>query len=408
MNRHELDAAIRTRTDEMRAVLDAAKAADRGFTDGERARLKTLEAEAEGFRTQRVKLDTQESDDKLRADMKALGDHLGAADGGLGVGSLGYGATVDGSGWAAKAAARMVEAAGPQYATMGAKALTSGVITVPSLAGLVRTAEVPTSLLDLVGVLPLEGTDSWSYLRQVARVNNAAPVQAGALKPTSVYTVEKVTKGVTTLAHLSEKIPRQTLSDAGGLEEFLRMEMEFGLREELESQIVSGNGSGTAEGQNFTGILNTSGIQAVPFSTDRIGTARNAITALEAVGITPTAFALSPQDWASIETTRGSDGHFLAPGGPVDRGAARLWGLRVVTSTAVPTGVGIVADWAGSMVLRMREDAVMEWFNSAYDAAAAATDYQRNLVQARAELRAGFGVMRGLGVARFGMTAGTS
>ena len=52
-----------------------------------------------------------------------------------------------------------------------------------------------------------------------------------------------------------------------------------GLEEELEDQVINGNGSG----ENFTGVLETPGTTAVPWNTDLLTTTRKAMVPL-AVG----------------------------------------------------------------------------------------------------------------------------
>ena len=59
------------------------------------------------------------------------------------------------------------------------------------------------SLLDVIPVLPHAQTE-FAYMRQTVRTNNAAVVAEGAVKPTSVYTVNKVPNSLVVIAHLSE------------------------------------------------------------------------------------------------------------------------------------------------------------------------------------------------------------
>ena len=56
-------------------------------------------------------------------------------------------------------------------------------------------------------------TAEYAYLRQSVRTNNAAVVAAGAVKPTSVYTVTGIENSLVVIAPLSEGIPRYWLLD---------------------------------------------------------------------------------------------------------------------------------------------------------------------------------------------------
>lgn len=67
------------------------------------------------------------------------------------------------------------------------------------------------SLLDVIPVVQ-HAIPEFAYMRQTVRTNAAAVVAAGALKPTSVYTVTRVENSLVVIAHLSEGIP-QSLAD---------------------------------------------------------------------------------------------------------------------------------------------------------------------------------------------------
>ena len=76
-------------------------------------------------------------------------------------------------------------------------------------------------------------------MRQTVRTNNAAVVAAGALKPTSVYTVTRIENALVVIAHLSEGIPRHWLIDNASLEAFLANELEYGLRTAVEAKVLA-------------------------------------------------------------------------------------------------------------------------------------------------------------------------
>lgn len=286
----------------------------------------------------------------------------------------------------------------------GFKALVpSGSVVVPSLtAGIVRTADRPRSLLQLVPSDPLQGTDQYSFLRETVRTHAAAPVATGALKPTSVYSVERVDDTVKTIAHLSERIPRQTLADARLLQAYVEGSLREGVELGLEDQIVNGDGTG----ENLLGIDDTPNIQQQAFSATMLITTRKAVTKLEDVQITSGAFVLAPADWEWLELTADSAGNFiLGDQIPVDRAQRKLWGMPVVTSTTLTAGKGFLVDFAGSTKLWEREGVRVDWSESTWDPAfdrgggvLGATDFERNMIRFRAEGRWGFAVTRPAGV----------
>lgn len=198
---------------------------------------------------------------------------------------------------------------------------------------------VPTSIVDVLTVVTHDAP-AWQYLRQSVRENKAAPVAAGALKPTSIYTTDKVDGKLETIAHLSEPLDRYTLIDNGSLEAWVRDEMLFGLRQAVEAQALLGDGTDN----NLTGILNTEGIVSQPYADDLVSTTRRAITKLEAAGRTPGVFVLSPADWESLELFRNDSGNFDLARSAVDRAAQKLHGVRVVLSTALPAAKGVLLD----------------------------------------------------------------
>lgn len=310
-----------------------------------------------------------------------------------GLGSPAGGRKRGGSGWAAKAG----EAVRSSLVTEvgGQKALVTGTIGVPSPieTDVVRLPETARSILELVPAVPATGGggfgagNTFSFLQQVARTNNAAVVPDGGLKPTSVYTLEQVEDRFRVIAHLSEKLPERYLSDFANLEAFLRSEMEIGILEELEAQIVSGDGVG----ENLTGILSTSGVVQQAFATDVLTTLRKAVTTLETTGILKNAevpaLVMNPVDLEALDLLRdgGASGRFLL-GDPAGDEASRLWRLPRVPSTGVAAGTAILGDF-GQTEIVVREDMTLALDRSG-------DNFRTNQVEFRVEGRFGFAVKR--------------
>src|SRR6476620_8719906 len=129
------------------------------------------------------------------------------------------------------------------------------------------------SLLDVIPVLPHAQTE-FAYMRQTVRTNNAAVVAEGAVKPTSVYTVNKIPNSLVVIAHLSEAIPRFWLVAKVSLETFVSSELEFELRLAVEAKVLADCNA-------------TSGIQLQAYATSLLTVLRKSITKLETVGYTP-------------------------------------------------------------------------------------------------------------------------
>jgi len=388
---------------EAEVICKAAEAAGRDFTPDERERVDTLLAQA---RTAKARIERLEQEELLKSDDLSrrlwYGDGMAMAGGGRPVARRGFGC------WS-KA---MAEATGHRF---GRKELEpAGLVTVPALLDTVAPLEGKAqSILQLIPSQRLQGTGQYAFLRETVRTHNAAPVTEGALKPTSVYSVVKVEGHVSTIAHLTEPIPRQYLADFVGLEQYVDGALREGLLLELEAQVLTGDGTGTGEGANFTGIQNTDDIQTQAWDTDILTTTRKAITKLELVNIAPTAWVMHPEDWESLELlTLGDDGHYALAGAearvPVDRAERRLWAVPVVLSREQPAGLAFLVDFAGSTQLWERETATITWNQAGYDAQIAATDFQRNLLRFLAETRAGFAVTRPQGVVSVDLTGAAS
>ncbi len=252
------------------------------------------------------------------------------------------------------------------------------------------------SFLEALGVEPVGGR-LYEYRRQVTRTNNAAPVAPGELKPTSIYTFDKVEGRLKVVAHLSEPVDKYFLKDEKGLANWIQAELVYGLMLALENQVLNGNGTG----ENFTGLNNTSGIQTVAYAGSKLATTRKAITALETLPIAPHVFAMNPTEWEAIELLTTTTGEYLLnPNSPIDRATRRLWGVPVALSNAVPAGTGWLLgnDCAGVVV--NREDGAgmidVEW-------GMVSDDFARNQVRARAEMRADLAVVRPDGVVKLAL-----
>jgi HK97 family phage major capsid protein len=275
----------------------------------------------------------------------------------------------------------------------GMKALVSGASPVAPffderIRQLPQRARFVRSLID---VEPIE-SDSFNYVRQTVRTIAAAPVAAGAVKPTSVITIEKVTDSVTTIAHLSEPIDRAILNDYGSLSEFLDAELRYGVLFAEDNQLLNGNGTPP----NLRGILQTAGILSQARGADAhheaiykgIVAIRNQDSPFE-----PDAIVMHPLDFQTIRLAKAADGTSLtAP--IIEADPDRLWGKIVVTTRAIAQGTALCGAFGVAAKLYDREEAQVAFAESGGLGAGAVEIFSRNLVVARAEERVGFAVER--------------
>lgn len=267
------------------------------------------------------------------------------------------------------------------------RAITSGSIDLPSLV----TPEViaqprPRRLIDLLVTRQNLAGNAFEYFRQTVRTNNAATVADNATKPTSVFTVEPVEDRARVIAHLTEPIPLRLLADHGALRVWLNTELVEGVLDALEAQVVAGDGSG----EDMLGVLSAPGTTQVPFTDDPITTLRSALTALQKLGVTPNAWAISPDDAQDVDLARwGTSGGFLTDG--VTNGttsSGNIFGgteIQRVVSPSVPAGTAVLGDWS-KLGLWIREGVRV-------DIDAGGELFTKNQAVLRGEMRAGAGVL---------------
>lgn len=262
----------------------------------------------------------------------------------------------------------------------------------------------PLTIRDVI-TLGETGSDTVEYVRITGVTNNAATVAEAAnttfadvsgRKPESAMAFLRITESVKTIAHWVPTTTR-AVQDAGQLRTIIDAFLMYGIMEELEDQILQGNGAG----ENFTGVFNTPNINFVPFDTDVLKTSRKARTLVTLNGRTaPTAYVLHPLDWEAIDLTKDSQGRYYF-GGPMAMGQKTLWGLPVVESEGCTQGEAMVANWKFAF-LWDRLQSQISVSNSHNDF------FVRNLLAVLAEMRSAFGVVRPKAFTQFETVSGGS
>lgn len=421
MTKTELEAEKLTRVKSAQAIATKADTETRALTSEERVDVTRLITEAKGFHDQILELD---GDAKVRDELSILGRPSGELATDPGKSSSGAGGSLGAKftdapefkAWLSSMGGRIPDTRkgiqspaiefGMKDLVTGLSVTSAGALVTPDWLGLLDGLgqfQRPLTIADLV-TRGTTGSDSVEYARVTGFTNNAAPVaealtdlaigasaggsigtvdstEAG-VKPKSALALEKVTANVKTIAHWIPATKR-ALSDAAQIRTLIDNFLSYGLDEELEDQIVTGNDTG----ENFEGILEVSGIQAQAFDSDLLTTTRKARTLVRTVGrARPTAYAFNPIDNERIDLLKNDNGDFYF-GGPTSNPSAPLWGLPRVESEAIPEGTAIVADWRQA-VLWDREQAALQVSDSHADF------FIRNLVAILAEMRAAFGVIR--------------
>lgn len=411
--------------DDSQAIVDLAKSEGRDFTDDERKRIVSLTEEAKKFDGE---IKQAEADADMVAKIKEYGAGLSlnrrqnAPDG---PGSTqGKGDTIGDRFINAPAFQNWFKSAAPsgtfpesasgfnsppilykgikEMLGIGRKELITGT-DVTSAGAFVQTDY--TGIYEPLGRIPLNvlglisrGTttsDLVEFVRQTRQVQEAAPVAEANVKyptgatgevtgnkPQGRMNFEIEHAAVKTIA-VYVGATRRALSDAAQIRGIIDQDLRDDLQEELENQVVNGNGVG----ENFTGIVNTAGVLVQPFATDVLATTRRAITTIQVTGrAQPNGWVFNPVDWEAVELTRDLVNRYYYAG-PFGLGPRTLWGLPVVTSQTQAAGTALLGDWRKAR-LWDREQASIYVTDSHSDW------FIRNIIAILAELRAAFGLIR--------------
>jgi HK97 family phage major capsid protein len=253
------------------------------------------------------------------------------------------------------------------------KDITSATGSAGALTDQFRNPEIyknPDRLLfirQLVNRTPV--TDSAvEIMRENVFTNNAAPqydvsgtpVNQLVAKAKSDVTFSLETVPVRTIAHYMVA-SRQVLADAARLRNYIDNRLMYGLNLEFDSQMLYGDGLT----ENFKGLFVDAGVSdigeiatgtsAADLPLAMIDHIRGAITELQVNDYyNVNGLIMNPVDWQTIETAKGSDGHYIwvtVPNG----GETQLWRVPVIVTNAVQAGDFLMGDWTMGATLYERE-----------------------------------------------------
>jgi HK97 family phage major capsid protein len=377
-----------------KTICDTVDREDRDFTKEERTEVQSYMGKSRLIQDQITALDPdakkkqQDQDDEMRSFILKLGEGI---EHGKGRGKAGPWST----------------AFLKDRQKYGAKELLtpSGSVGVPALSETIpAAAEALETILQALIPTPTSNS-SIEYLREVTRTHAAAPVAAGAVKPTSVYELIEVEAPCETIAHLSEPVKRQWLSDAANLKRYLDSVLRQGEQLALEDQIV--NGSGTTP--ELQGMLTVNGHILLPWDniSDAITMARRGITYLELQSLPATdmVFCVNPLTWESIELIENDSSYGFKMGqttegrAPIDRQRRQLWGVPVVPIIGCPEEV-ILLFHKSAVELFEREGITIDWSENTISIidGSPVSDFTRNLIRFRAEGRYCLAIYRPEGI----------
>lgn len=227
----------------------------------------------------------------------------------------------------------------------------------PSLyAGVFGTPNVPQKIEPLIPHIAVT-TDSVDYVT-VADTINAAGVAEAAKIPESTFTPTLAKANVVNVAHYT-KITKQLADDAPALAAYINTKMLYGLQTKVEDQIVNGNGSAP----ELKGLLAKG---SYTDASTQLAGAKNLFDLLlllqgvaETAAYEPEALVLNPMTWAQLAMEKDSQGRYLL-GGPGLAANKSVWGIPVVTSSAVPAGKFIFGNFTQTVTIYDRQQVAVE------------------------------------------------
>jgi HK97 family phage major capsid protein len=262
---------------------------------------------------------------------------------------------------------------------------------------------LPTRMLTIRDIITIAetGSDLVEYVEQTSRTNNAAsrPEPTLITKPLPGEAAFAWAKRQAAVKNIATWVPatRQALADAPQMRSIINTELVRMVEEELEDQIIAGDGVGS----NLLGLLNTSGITTQAYDATGkplLTTTRKARTKAKTVGrANPNAYVLNPYDWEAIDLLTDGEDRYLF-GGPSILGNPRLWGLPVIESEAVPQGTGITGDLRQAKLWDRQQAQIL--LSDSHEGF-----FLEGLIAILCELRAAFGVKRPAAVVSIALTA---
>lgn len=241
---------------------------------------------------------------------------------------------------------------------------------------------IPQREIMLIDLITRGRTDSDQVdtTEMTTRTDNTAGTAFGTALPENIYQWQPVSVNVRRRGAMITS-SRGELADQGQLRTLLDSLLEEDVRLELEDQVYAGDGTG----QNFTGVVNATGIGSVTRAAgeSRFDALHRGLTTIRlARRRDPTALAIHPNDHEDTVLEKDSNGNYKM-GSPTESDRRTVWGLPAVPTSLATEGTSTWGRWTDA-TLWVREGISVLAFNQHEDYAS------RGLVLVVAEHRAAF------------------
>ena len=260
----------------------------------------------------------------------------------------------------------------------------------------------------IIGLFDQINTDqnAYVYLEETTFTNNAGEIAESGDISSANEGALAFTERTESIRKIATFLPvtDELLADVSGIQGYVNSRLTTMMRLRMDNQLLNGNGSAP----NLTGVLQKSGINTFDYSSysgelNRLGQVYQAITEIRKDSfVEPDAVVMHPSDWYQIVTAvtdqagTSSAGYasknplIVAAGGFGGDVAARLWGLKVVPSTAIAEGTALVGKFGGGdaaqIVMRQGVDLAVSDSHSDF--------FAKNQLAIRLTMRMGFVVYK--------------
>jgi HK97 family phage major capsid protein len=206
--------------------------------------------------------------------------------------------------------------------------------------GIIEIGQQPPTVADLFMQAQTDAP-TIRYMRETSITLSADMVAEGDEKPEASFVLEEVDASVRKAAVWS-KVTDETLEDYSQIRPYIDQRLAFMVRNKIDNQLL--NGTGTAP--EIAGLLGTTGVQTQEMTgntaEDLAEAIMKAVTKVRNVGFfEPDAIVMNPNDYEKLRLAKdGNDqyyggGFFLGQYGNGYSDPGRIWGLRIVQTTAI-------------------------------------------------------------------------
>lgn len=226
----------------------------------------------------------------------------------------------------------------------------------------VDIATRPIQVTDLIPTIPTSQA-AYKYMEETTFTNAAAERAEAAAYAESAFALTERSVTIETIGTFVPVTDEQ-LEDEAGAAAYLNRRLQFGVRQRLDGQILTGDGSTP----NILGINNKPSIGTQAKGADSVPDAvyKGIVKSRVAGRAMPNAVVMHPNDWQGVRLLTTTDGVYIW-GSPSEAGPARIWGLPVVETDAQTENTAVVGDFANFSLLVIRRGLEVQVSNSNED-----------------------------------------